>query len=129
MDYEDYVNRTNEAARLDEAGDTNGALAVFQALIEADIAEFDRALMCHNAGVLLDKLGRTDEALAAFDRGMALETPLCRSLVAEQKAALLHRLGRNSEALSLYRWLESRRWASETDKHRFRHNVSVLSRA
>jgi tetratricopeptide (TPR) repeat protein len=129
MDYEEYYRQTHEAAKLDEAGDTAGALAVFQALIEADIAEIDRSLMCHNAGVLLDKLGRKEEALKAYDRGIALETPLCRFQVAEQKAALLHQLGRDGEALSLYRWMESRRWASENDKVRFRHNIEALSRA
>jgi tetratricopeptide (TPR) repeat protein len=129
MDYDEYVGLTNEAARLDEAGDTAGALAVFQRLAEADLAEHDRSLMYHNVGVLLEKLDRPEEALAAYDRGIALETSLCRSLVAEQKAALLHQLGRNAESLSLYRWLESRRWASETEKHRFRHNISALSRA
>lgn len=128
MQYDDYVNLTQEAARLDEAGDAEGAVAIFQTLAGADIAEHDRSLMCHNVGVLLEKLGRPEEALAAYDRGITLETPLCRSLVAEQKAALLHRLGRNAESLSLYRWLESRRWASETEKQRFRHNISALSR-
>jgi hypothetical protein len=128
MDYDAYVASTNEAARLDEAGDTAGAVAVFQTLAEADLAEHDRSLMWHNVGVLLEKLGRSDEALAAYDRGIALETPLCRLLVAEQKAALLHNLGRNSESLSLYRWMESRRWTSETEKQRFRHNISALSR-
>src|SRR5260221_205791 len=81
------------------------ALAVFEKLIDADMAPYDRSLMCHNAGILLEKLGRPKDALRAFDRGIALETTICRSLVAEQKAALLHRLGRNAEALSLYRTL------------------------
>jgi tetratricopeptide (TPR) repeat protein len=129
MDYDEYYRQCHEAARLDEAGDTAGALAIFQALIEADLAEIDRSLMCHNAGVLLDKLGRKEEALKAYDRGMALETPLCRFQVAEQKAQLLHDLGRDAEAISLYRWMESRRWASEGDKARFRNNISALSRA
>jgi tetratricopeptide (TPR) repeat protein len=129
MDYDEYYRQAHEAARLDETGDTAGALATFQALIEADIAEIDRSLMCYNAGVLLDKLGRKEEALAAYDWGIALETPLCRFQSAEQKAALLHQLDRNSEALSLYRWMESRRWASEAEKARFRHNISALSRA
>jgi len=128
MDYDAYVRVTHEAARLDEAGDAAGALAVFQRLMDADIAEIDRSLMCHNAGVLLDKLGRPEEALKAYDRGIALESPLCRSQVAEQKAGLLHRLGRNAEALSLYRWMESRRWASETEKQRFRQNIAALTR-
>src|ERR1043166_6562836 len=93
MEYDDYVNQARAAGKLDEDGDTEGALAIFRGLIEARIAEFDRALMCYNAGILLDKLGRTDEALAAYDRGIALETPLCRHQVSEQKAALLHKLG------------------------------------
>src|SRR5438552_1932282 len=129
MDYDDYVGRTREAARFDEAGDPARALAIFQALVESDIAAYDRSLMCHNVGLPLEKLGRPDEALAAFDRRIALETSLCRFVVAEQKAALLHRLGRDGEALSLYRWLEARHWASETDKHRFRQNIAALSRA
>lgn len=129
MDYDRYVALTQEAARLDEAGDAGGALAIFQSLIESDLADYDRALMCYNAALMLEKLGRDVEAIAAYDRGIGLETPLCRFLVAEHKAALLHRLGRNSEALSLYRWMESRRWASEADKMRFRHNISALTRA
>lgn len=126
MEYDAYVSRTQEGARLDQAGEHAGAAALFAALAEADIAAVDRSLMYHNAGVLLEKVGRTDEALAAFDRGIALETPLCRSLVAEQKAGLLHRLGRNAEALAMYRMLVSRRWASESDKYRFHHNIAAL---
>jgi len=82
--------------------------------------------MCCNAGALLEKLGRANDALQALDHGVALEVPLCRSYVAEHKAAMLHRLGRNGEALALYRVLLGRSWASEQEKQRFRHNIAAL---
>jgi hypothetical protein len=129
MDYDEYTRQIHEAARIDEAGDTETALRMFLVLTQSDISEFDRSLMYHNAGVLLSKLGRQEEALAMYDRGIALETPICRHQVAEQKAALLHQLGRNAEAISLYRWMESRRWAGEADKAKFRGYIQALSRA
>lgn len=127
MDYAEYSALCAEAARLDEAGKTVEALAIFDALVESDISPIDRSLMLNNVAVLLEKLGRVEEALAAYDKAIALERPLCRSTLAEYKAAYLHRLGRNGEALALYRRMAAEPWATEAEKHRFTYNIGALS--
>ena len=126
MDYAEYTQLANKGAELEQAGELEAAVAIFEELAKTDIAAIDRSLMLHNAGLLHERLGDPAAALACFDAGMALETPLCRSVVAEQKAACLHRLGRNAECLALYREMLSRPWTSEGEKYRFSQNIASL---
>ena len=127
MTYEEYSALCAEAAKLDEAGQTAAALAVFEGLATGPLTPIDRSLMWLNVGTLLEKLGRGDEAVAALENGARLETPLMRYQVRENQAACLHRLGRNDEALALYREMATRPWATEFDKRRFAHNIDILT--
>ena len=126
MDYAEYASLAGKASELEKAGQCEAALAIFEGLAETDIAILDRAAMRHNAALMHERLGRADAALASYDAGIALEAPLCRSTVAEQKGACLHRLGRNAECLALYRELLARPWATEEEKYRFRYNIGAL---
>ena len=127
MKYEDYVAAAQEGGQLNEAGKKKEALLIFERLAASDLSDLDRATMAQNAGLLLEGLERTDDALRMYDRADALQRPLCRSTAAEWKAALLHRLGSHDACLRLYRELASAPWATEEEKFRFRHNIAVLS--
>jgi len=126
MDYAHYVERTQQAAALDESGDREKALAIFRELIASDLSDVDKSMMCCNAALMLQKLGRDHEAIAAYDRGMAFERPHGRSFVAEHKAGYLHTSGRDPEALRLYEELVNRPSLTEADKHRIRDNIGIL---
>jgi tetratricopeptide (TPR) repeat protein len=126
MTYDEYASLCAEAAKLDESGKTIEALAIFEGLAAAPISAIDRSLMWQNVGTLLEKLGRVDEALAAYATGAALEKPLMRFAVTEHHAAGLHRAGRNAEALAIYREMVKAPWATEYDRYRCIHNIATL---
>jgi len=73
-----------------------------------------------------DKLGKTSEALAWYDRGIDYERAYRRHMVAESKAAYLYAGGRGAEALSLYESLVRERSLGEAEKQRLAHNVESL---
>lgn len=126
MDYEEYVNQAHQAAQLMEAGKYEQSLAIFNTLILSDISDLDKAMMCHNVGVVLEKMGREQEALASYARGMSYERLHSRTYVAEQRAAYLYRLGRLEESLKAYEELSYRSSLTEDEKQRMKHNIASL---
>jgi tetratricopeptide (TPR) repeat protein len=126
MDYEEYVNRAHQAAQSVEAGEYEQALATFQSLLASDISDIDKAMMCSNIGVVLESMGREQEALASYARGMSHERPHSRIYVAEQRAGYLYRLGRLEESLKAYEELLYRSSLTEEEKNRLRHNIATL---
>lgn len=126
MEYARYVEAAQQAAQLFESGEHEKALKAFRDLIASDIADIDKSMMCCNVALVLQKLGREHEVLAAYDRGMAFERPHGRCFVAEHKAGYLHTLGRDAEALRLYEELLNRSSLTEGEKDRIRTNVTLL---
>jgi tetratricopeptide (TPR) repeat protein len=126
MDYDAYTEQCQTATALLDTGDAAGALAIFERLIGADISDLDKAMMCHNAATVLDRLGRVGEALRAYDRAIAFEWPYSRCDSTERKAIFL--AGKNDWAasLALYEQLLLKPYATEQDKARFRANIAVL---
>ena len=82
----------------DEAGQLEGAV---QTLELALIAAPGRAALHHNRGVLLQRLARPGEALAAHDRALALGLQAADAHY--NRGNSLQSLGRSSEALTAYR--------------------------
>ena len=126
MEYEDYFNQAQQAAQAVEEGEHEQALSIFRSLLSSDISDVDKAVMCYNVGVVLEKMGREEEALASYARGMSYERPHGRILVAEQRAVYLYRLGRLAESLRAYEELLYRPSLNEEEKLRMRHNIAAL---
>lgn len=126
MTYDDYVTATQLAAEFFENGDHAKALELFENLIASDISAIDKAIMCHNAAMALDKLGRSGEAVRAYDRGIAFEQPFSRCDSLERKAVFL--AGKNDlrGSLALYEELLRKAFATEHEKQRFRANIEAL---
>lgn len=94
----DHVN----AGRLDEA------LAIFEKLVAGDADAFTKTMACVNLAVIHDKKGQIDQALEAYDRGIALERPLGRFFVLQHKASYCVDKVRYADALAaLTRLVES----------------------
>ncbi len=125
MDFYDYQILTHQVAGFVEAGDYEAALGVLRELVNSDISELDKSLMCLNVAVVYDKMQQPDEALRWYDEGMRWEAPHGRFFVAEQKAAFLLKAGRALESLRLYSQLLESPAATEHDKERLRHNEKV----
>ena len=102
------------------------ALAAVHSLIASGVSDLDKANACLSAADVVVKLGRSDEALAWYDRGMAYERHHARFTVAEHKAAYLAAQGRTQESLTLYDRLGRESSMTEADKHRLLHNVAIL---
>jgi len=107
----------------DQHGD---ALATLGALVESGVSDMDKANVCLSAATVCEKLGRTDEALEWFDRGIKYERRHNRFLVAEHKAAYLAGKDRKRESLAIYDRLVDERSMTEEDKDRIRQNIHVL---
>lgn len=102
------------------------ALTALQALVESGVSDLDKASVCLRAAGVADKVGRSDEALAWYDRGMSFERHHSRFTVAEHKAAHLAGKGRSAESLALYGRLLGEASMTEADKDRLRHNIAIL---
>jgi tetratricopeptide (TPR) repeat protein len=126
MKYEDYADTCKRAGALFESGHTGRALAMFEDLIASDISALDKAIMCHNAATALDRLGRPQEALQAYDRAIAYEAPFSRCDSMERKAVFLAGRNETRASIALYEQMLLRPYATEHEKERFRVNIETL---
>ncbi len=127
MDYEAYRRDLLEAAEMFEAGQVKEAAQVFRAMAtNLDLPLPDRAISLSNLGRALTKLGRLDEAEAAYNEGIAVEDRLLRGIAREEKAAWLVERGRSEEAVTIYEWLSGQYWIDAGQRERCRRNLATL---
>lgn len=130
MDYQLYVEKAHKANELKEAGDTLGAITLFEELVNSDISDLDKANMCYNIAICCEKLDYDDRALAWYDEGIQYETPHKRTFVTESKAVHFgNRYAnreRDAEAIAIYEHLYSLPQLLEQDKERIWKNLTVL---
>jgi tetratricopeptide (TPR) repeat protein len=121
-----YAEEVRRASSLVESGAYEDAVAVLQDLLARDISDIDKSMMCLNVAIVLDKMGRTHEALEWFAKGAGYERPHDRFYVAEQRAIYLAEKGRDAESLVLHEDLLTNPGLTEDDKQRIRHNIETL---
>ena len=90
------------ASRLVEANSREDALTVLRLLAENEAFGAVRVIACTNCALVSEQLGRYEQALDWYDRGIALELPEEMRIASRYKADLLARLGRTKESLALY---------------------------
>jgi tetratricopeptide (TPR) repeat protein len=129
MDYQAYYDSAHQVSRQVDAGDYESALAGLRELLSSDISDVDKSLMSINLAVVYEKMGRSGDALRAYDRGIAYERPHSRCRVTEEKAGYLMRVGRMAEALAIYESLIGRSFLTEDDKRRLSHSIAALRNA
>ena len=95
-------------------------------LADSDLPDLDRSIMCVNGAVVSDKLGRTEDALAWFDRAIRLEPPQHRHFAAERRAAYLFERGRWTESLASFQDLLAQPHLMEEDRERIRGNIETI---
>lgn len=126
MEYNVYSDQVKKASDLVDQQQYSAALELLQPLLDSDLSDLDKAIMCHNIAVICEKMGDLDTCLAWYDHGIAYEEPYMRFLVKEHKAGILVTHGRPGEALALYEHLYSLPYAMESEKERFWYNITVL---
>jgi tetratricopeptide (TPR) repeat protein len=90
------------ASRLVEKGAGEDALVVLRLLAEDEAYGDVRVIACTNCALVSTQLGRNEDALGWYDRGIALERPGEMRIASRYKAQLYADLGRPREALELY---------------------------
>jgi tetratricopeptide (TPR) repeat protein len=130
MDYQEYVRRTSQISQLMASNKLQETVDTLYQFLLSDISDVDKAAMCSNLATVYDRLGKTEEALTWYDKGIAYEQVYCRYDVFEKKAQYLSQLGKNSEAVLIYEGLIKEHFVSESDKERMRKIIQTyLSRA
>ena len=126
MRYEDYYETAQKVSNLVDETRFEEAMGLLRGLIDSDLAELDKSVMCVNMAVVLQKMQRNEEALQRYDRGIGYEALYLRFFVAESKAGFLHQLGRNQESLEIYSALLGQPYLNAQENERMRNNVDAL---
>lgn len=126
MRYEDYYETAQKVSTAVDEGRYEEAMSLLRGLVDSDLAELDKSVMCVNMAVVLQKMQRNGEALQWYDRGIGYEALYLRFFVAESKAGFLHQLGRNRESLEIYSALLGQPYLNAQENERMRNNVDAL---
>ena len=126
MEYQEFVQASRQVDLLLDSGRLKDAEAALYKLILGDISEIDRSMLCVQMAGIYDKLGKSGEAIAWYDKGIASEEPLCRFYAAEKKAEYLAWLGQANHAVELCEALLKQPFLSESDKDRMRGHIKTF---
>ncbi|HEV7735021.1 MAG TPA: hypothetical protein VGR62_22820 [Candidatus Binatia bacterium] len=126
MDYDAYVAAMQAVSKLVDEQQYDEALAGMRTLLESDLLDRDKSILCLNMAVVYDKMAKPSEVLAWYDRGMDYERNYRPHLLLEHKAGYLIAQNRQAEALAIYESLLRERSIDEAEKQRFSHNVGIL---
>lgn len=128
MDFEEFRGRVERLDKLAASGDDRALLAALTEVEGSDLPDLDRARLLSQAAQAHERLGETDQALAAYDRAAALETPFHRFHAAFRKSDYLLRLGRKDESREILKSLLERPEATLSERHSFEARLKLLRR-
>lgn len=127
MEYETYTETAQRGAQEFENGDYAAAEATFRSLVESDISDVDKSVMCLNLILIAEKRNApADEIERLFDRALGWERAHRRYTATERKADWLARTGRNRESLRVYEDMLTYGELNDTDRARVRLNCDSL---
>ena len=126
MDYQEYLNRGQQASELMSSGRLQETIDFLYLLFLSDISDIDKAGICANLATVYDRMGNTESAISWYDKGIDLEHIYCRFDVSEKKAQYLSQLGRSKEAVPIYETLITQPFVSEVDKERMRKTIQIF---
>ena len=119
MEYQEFMNRTQQASRLLNSGHLQETIDfLYTAARQEQVVE--KANVCTNLATVYDRMGNTETAISWYDKGVDLEQNYSRFEVSEKKAQYLSQLGRNRDAVLIYETLIKQPFVSEADKERMR---------
>lgn len=126
MEIEHFNKSLFLAARLVEGQEYDEALTALRPLMECELSNWHKGIVCVNMAIICGLQGQTTDALAWYDRGINCERPVGRFFVAERKAAYLAELGWTAESLRLYRSLRAEPSLTAEDSERIERNLALL---
>jgi hypothetical protein len=113
-------------ARLVDDSRHDDALIVLRPLVECELDDFHKTIVCINMATVFGLQGQSSDALAWYDRAINYERAHGRFFAAECKAAFMAEQGWTADSLALYERLLSEPSLTTEDGERIRHNISTL---
>jgi len=111
-----------------EAGDDAGATAAFQQIVDrADVSDDDKAMACVNLATVCDRSNDIDQALAWYEKAVALAVER-RHFIQESRAAYLASRARYTEAVDGLTRLLQARDLQPADRLRLEQNLAQVQR-
>lgn len=127
MDHEHYTRDLQAAVELFEAGHLEEAAIAWRRLAsDPELPLPDRVMHLQNLALTFTRLGRIEQAEAAYDEGISIEARLLRGYLLEAKAAWLVEQGRSGDAVASYEWLLGQFWVDSAQIQRCEHNLASL---
>lgn len=114
------------AARLVEGSEHDDAIVALRPLLECELHDFHKTIVCVNMAIIFGMKGQDSDALAWYDRAINYERAIGRFFAAERKAAFMAEKGWTAESLAMYERLLSEPSLTEEDEERIRQNLSIL---
>lgn len=128
MLYDDYVSKAQDASKAVDAKDYDAAMEILKDLVQSDLPDLDKSMMCINLAVVWEKKGNSLEALRWYDRAIQYEKPHHRYFAQQEKANYLYSIGRKEDALSIYQSLLNKPFLVLSDHQKFQANIHHLSK-
>jgi tetratricopeptide (TPR) repeat protein len=128
VDFDDFRAAVERAEKLSAAGDDRAAARALEELAASDLPALDRGLAWVQSAEARERAGELDAAQAAYDRAIALETPLLRFSAAFKKGDFLLRQGRREESRALFASLLERPEATLAERRSLESRLKLLRR-
>lgn len=126
MDYQEYQNRIQRGEQMFDSGNLAAAVEIFQALVNSDISDIDKANMCLNLALIFDKMNNSQQAMQWYMRAVQFEKPHCRFEAQEFLGQYLQQVGRPRDSLRVFESLLPSTHLTEADKVRIRAKIEEL---
>ncbi len=126
MDYQEYLNRTQQASQLVKSARLQEAVDCLYVLFLSDISDIDKVSICADLATVYDRMGQTEEAISWYEKGVDIEQNYSRFDILEKKAQYLSLIGRSIDAVPIYESLIKQPFVSETDKERMRKTIQTF---
>ncbi|MFT3805659.1 hypothetical protein [Arenimonas sp.] len=127
MRYEDYYDTAQKVSALVDGNAFEEAIRLF-GLIDSDLADLDKSVMCVNMAVVLQKTQRNEEALQWYDRGIGYEALYLRFRRRIEGGIPASTGYANQESLEIYSQLLDQPYLNAQENERMRNNVDALHR-
>ena len=126
MEYQEYLNRTQQASQIMKAGRLQEAVDFLYLFFLSDISDIDKVSICNDLATVYDRMGNTEDAISWYDKGVDIEQNYSRYEILEKKAQYLSLIGRSKDAVPIYESLIKQPFVSEEDKERMRKIIQSL---
>lgn len=117
------------AARLVENSERADAIVVLRPLLECELDDFSKTIVCVNMAIIFGQMGQDSDALAWHERAIGYERAYGGFFATEQKAAFMAGKGWTAESLAIYERLLSEPSLTDEDGERIRQNISILKQS